>query len=323
MHNEELCIEEFYRRTDAAMRKAGYIYEIVLVNDGSTDDTERLLRQICEKDPKVKGISLSRNRGQCTALYAGLQNSRGRWVVIMDGDLQNLPEEIHLLVEKIQEGWDVVSGQRVNRSESRWLRLLPSRIANWMIRKASGCEIYDMGGFSCVNGDMARGLHLREGHHRFIPALIYRIGGAVTEIPTTCPPRFAGKSHYGLSRIVDVLFDIVTIWFQNAFKQRPVYLFGRIALAFFVFASLIMAWVLIEKIFMGVDMGTRPPFFGAILFYLASLGFMSTGFILEAIGDTMDTVMRTRPYKIREILNGENPSEEGDREPPLSRGSDR
>lgn len=302
MHNEELCIEEFHRRISAAMRDNGYSHEIILVNDGSTDRTESLMREIAARDENMRGVCLSRNRGQCTAIYAGIQASRGKYVVIMDGDLQHKPEEVPLLVETIREGWDLVSGMRQKRSESKWLRLVPSKIANWMIRKASQCDVHDMGGLSCINGDIARGLHLREGHHRIIPALVYRMGGAVTEVPTSAPPRFAGKSHYGISRSIDVLFDIVTLWFQNAFKQRPVYLFGRIALAMFMIASLLVCWVLFEKIFFGEPMGTRPPFLGAILLYLASLGFMSTGFILEAIGDTMDSVMGARPYVIRETI---------------------
>ncbi|GAB7021631.1 glycosyltransferase family 2 protein [Salidesulfovibrio brasiliensis] len=305
MHNEELCIEEFHRRISAAMQGAGYEHEIILVNDGSTDRTEQLMRQISTVDPNVRCVCLSRNRGQCTAIYAGLQHSRGRYVVIMDGDLQHKPEEVPSLVEEIRKGWDLVSGMRQKRSESKWLRLVPSKIANWMIRSASGCEIHDMGGLSCLKGDIARSLQLREGHHRIIPALVYRLGGSVTEVPTSAPPRFAGKSHYGLSRSIDVLFDIVTLWFQNAFKQRPVYLFGRIALGFFITASLLSAWVLFEKVFFGVHMGTRPPFLAAILFYITSLGFMSTGFILEALGDTMDSVMQTRPYMVREIISQE------------------
>ncbi|WP_243544652.1 glycosyltransferase family 2 protein [Pseudodesulfovibrio tunisiensis] len=304
MHNEELCIREFHSRVSATLRKEGWSHEIVLVNDGSTDRTGSIIRELSAEDPNLVGVFLSRNRGQCNAIYAGIQHSRGRYVVIMDGDLQHRPEEIPALVNKMREGYDMVSGMRQKRSESKWLRLVPSRIANWMIRKASGCEIHDMGGFSCIDGDMARSMHLREGHHRFLPAIIYRMGGAVAEVPTSAPPRFAGRSHYGISRSIDVLFDIVSLWFQNSFKQRPVYLFGRISLALFLFASALMVWVLFEKVFLGVHMGTRPPFMGAILLYLASLGFMSTGFILEAIGDTLDSVLQAKPYAVREVVRG-------------------
>lgn len=304
IYNEELCIEEFHRRTSKALTEAGYSHEIILVNDGSTDNTVQILRDISARDPHLVGVNLARNRGQSAAIYAGLQQSQGRYVVIMDGDLQNQPEDVPMLVEKMKQdgGYDLVSGMRQQRPECKWLRLVPSRIANWLIRKASNCEVFDMGGVSCIQGKLARNLRLREGHHRIIPALVYNMGGRVTEIPITAAPRFAGQSHYGLGRSIDVLFDIVTLWFQNSFKQRPVYLFGRIALGLFLAASLIMAWVLFEKLFFGQPMANRPPFFGAILFYIASLGFMSTGFILEALGDTMDTVMNMRTYVVRDVL---------------------
>ncbi|MEF2145913.1 MAG: glycosyltransferase family 2 protein [Desulfovibrionaceae bacterium] len=305
MHNEELCVREFHTRISAAMRGMGVEHEIVLVNDGSTDSTPEIIRELAAEDPNLRGVFLARNRGQCTAIYAGIQNCRGKYVVIMDGDLQHKPEEVPSLIEKIREGWDLVSGRRTERSESLLLRRIPSRVANWMLRTCSGCEVRDMGGLSVLKGDLARSLRLREGHHRIIPAMIHRLGGAVTEVPTTAPPRFAGKSHYGIGRSVDVLFDIVMLWFQNSFKQRPLYLFGRIALLLFLVASVIMAWLLADKIFFGEHMGTRPPFLGAILLYIASMGFMSTGFILEALSDTLDTVLDRKSYVVREIVGQE------------------
>ena len=131
---------------------------------------------------------------------------------------------------------------------------------------------------------------------------MYGQGGAVCEVPTSAPPRFAGKSHYGIGRSVDVLFDIVLLWFQNSYKQRPVYLFGRISLWLFTIASLIMCWLLYGKLFQGEHMGTRPPFLGAVLLYLSSLGFMSTGLILEVLVNTHDAVSGATPYKVREIV---------------------
>lgn len=302
MHNERECVREFHERVSRVLQGMGVSHEIILVNDGSTDETPDIIRELSQNDPNLVGVFLGRNRGQCTAIYAGIQNSRGKYVIIMDGDLQHPPEELPKLIEKIREGYDLVSGMRQKRSESKWLRLVPSKVANWMIRTASGCDVHDMGGLSILRGSMARSLKLREGHHRIIPALIFRMGGRVTEVPTSAPPRFAGQSHYGLSRSIDVLFDIVTLWFQNSFKQRPVYLFGRISLGCFLVASLVMVWLLWEKFFLGEHMGTRPPFLGSILLYLASLGFMSTGLILEAIGDTLDTVSDTKPYVVCEIV---------------------
>lgn len=303
MHNEERCLAEFYRRVTEAMRAMDTSYEIVLVNDGSTDGTSEMMREICSGDKHVKGVFLSRNRGQCIAIYAGIRHSRGKYVVIMDGDLQHKPEEIHLLVEEIRRGYDLVSGGRVNRQESMLLRRIPSRIANYLMRWTSKCDVRDMGGFSCLRGEIARSMRLRSGQHRLLPALVYIMGGSVSEVPVSAPPRFAGHSHYGIGRSIDVLFDIVMLWFQTSFKQRPVYLFGRISLILFFIASLIMVWLLYGKIFFGIHMGTRPPFMGAVLFYLASFGSMSTGFILEMILNTLDRVNGSTLYVVREVLN--------------------
>ncbi len=303
VHNEEGCVREFHTRMTAALSAMNTTYEILLVNDGSTDCTEDIIRELSLNDPNLKGIMLARNRGQCTAIYAGIQESKGKYVVIMDGDLQHKPEEIPSLIEEIRKGCDLVSGRRTNRGESMIKRKLPSKIANYLMRTTSGCQVQDMGGLSCLKGKLARSMTLREGQHRLIPALVYTMGGSVTEVPISAPPRFAGKSHYGIGRSIDVLFDIVMLWFQSSFKQRPIYLFGRISLLMFMVASLIMMWLLYGKVFFGIHMGTRPPFMGAILLYLSSLGFMSTGFILESLANTYEAVMGTKTYQIREIVS--------------------
>ena len=311
MHNEELCVREFHSRISAALQGMGASYEVIIVDDGSRDATGEILRELAAEDPRLVVAYLSRNRGQCTATYAGIQQSRGRYVVIMDGDLQHKPEEVPSLIEKIREGWDLVKGMRTRRQESALLRRIPSKAANWLLRKVSGCDVHDMGGLSVTRGDILRSMRLREGQHRFFPALVYQLGGSVTEVPTSAPPRFAGKSHYGIGRSVDVLFDIVMLAFQNSFKQRPLYLFGRISLALFLLASLLMGWMFWDKLFFGEHMANRPPFFGAILFYLASVGFMSTGFMLEGLSNTQDSVLNTRPYVIRELLNRGKGTESG------------
>ncbi len=305
MHNEVECIREFYGRTKAALDGLTASYEIVMVNDGSTDGTGAIIEEISSRDPSVVGVFLSRNRGQGTAIYAGLQESRGRYVVIMDADLQHLPEEIPLLVREMRRGFDFVKGARRNRKESLLLRRLPSRIANYLIRRISKCDVKDMGGFGCVRGDLGRSLRLRSGQHRLLPALVFIMGGSVTEVPVSAPPRFAGKSHYGISRFLDVLLDIVMLWFQTSGKQRPLYLFGRFGLGAFVAASLLLAWTLVEKIAYGVAMGTRPPFLLSILLYLVSLGVMSSALMLEVLSAGLDAAADARPYVIQRVLRSE------------------
>lgn len=304
MHNEELCVEEFVRRTQAAMEAIGRPYEIVIVSDGSTDRTEEILRGMHARNPSVRAILLSRNCGQCNALYAGIQESRGTVVIVMDGDLQHLPEEIHLLVAEMDKGFALVSGSRKARQESLVLRRAPSKAANWMLRSVTGCPIRDMGGFKAMRGDIARSLRLRPGHHRLLPALVFMRGGSVGEVFVSAPPRFAGQSHYGLSRSVDVLFDIVMLWFQGATKSRPIYLFGRIGLLVLVADVAVGLWLLYDKLFHGMALTERPLFFVVIMLFLASLFTIAVGFVLELLSDALNTVGKVRPYVVRERVGG-------------------
>jgi len=302
MHNEEACVEEFVRRTDAALCAMGRSYEIIVVSDGSTDRTEELVRKLRDRHPSLRGIFLARNGGQCTALYAGIQESRGDVVVVMDGDLQHLPEEIHLLVERMDDGTALVSGSRTGRTESLVLRRLPSRLANAMLRRVSGCPIRDMGGFKAIRGDVARALRLRPGHHRLLPALVWMRGGSVAEVFVSAPPRFAGQSHYGLGRSMDVLFDVVMLWFQGATRSRPMYLFGRVGLVVLALDALAGAWLLWEKLYRGEPLTERPMFFVVVMLFLAALFMLAMGFVLELLSDAVNGIGNGRPYVVRERL---------------------
>ncbi|MBC23342.1 MAG: family 2 glycosyl transferase [Phycisphaerae bacterium] len=303
MHNEQECVTEYVRRTAEAMKLTGRTHEIIIVSDGSTDRTEEILQELSLDHPELTTIVLDRNMGQCTAIYAGIQSSSGRYVVIMDGDLQHLPEEIHLLLDEMDDGYSLVSGTRTSRSESFFLRRIPSRIANWMLRTVTGCSIRDMGGFKCIRGDLARSFRLHAGQHRLLPALVWMRGGSVSEVPVSAPARFAGTSHYGLSRSLDVFFDILLLWFQASFKSRPLYMFGRIGLILILIDCVIMPWLLIEKFVYDVPMGTRPPFLIAIMLFLSALFIFTAGFMLELISDTRSASAGIRPYVVRRTIS--------------------
>jgi hypothetical protein len=221
-------------------------------------------------------------------------------VVIMDGDLQHRPEDVPRLAAELDRGFDLVSGRRTDRRDSLLMRRIPSLVANWLLRRFSRCPVRDMGGFSCLKGDIARQLPLRAGQHRLLPALVFLRGGNVSEVEFQAQPRYAGKSHYGVSRSLDVIFDILMLMFQASFKERPVYLFGRLSMILFLIASAVMAWLLVDKFAFGEDMGTRPPFLGAVMLYLFSLTFLSTGFVLELIASNQDA-SGVRPYVVREV----------------------
>lgn len=303
MYNEELTVTEFVTRTYTALEKMQTTFELIIVNDGSKDKTESILRKLSETYVNLKIVCLARNSGQWAATYAGMQESVGDYVVIIDGDLQQRPEEIHLLVEKNKEGFSLVSGFRQKRKESYFLRLLPSKIANYVLRKITNCPAKDLGGFKCIEGNMARALRLRAGQHRLLPALVWLRGGQVAEIPVSSDPRFAGESHYGLSRSFDVLFDIALLWMRNSFKARQIYLFGHISLLIFLISCSLFAWILYEKVMFGLAMANRPPFFISLCGIFIAMGFMSFGFVLEIISDIQSTVSERKPYYIREVIN--------------------
>ena len=299
MHNEELCLPEFYRRVSETLQALGVTYEILAVSDGSTDGTNRILSALAKSDPAVRPVVLSRNIGQWAAVAAGLQESRGRYVVVMDADLQHAPEEIPLLLAEIQRGYDLVSGSRGRRTESFWLRRLPSLVANALLRVTTKCPIRDMGGFKCLRGDLARQLRLRAGQHRLLPALVYIMGGSVSEVIVSAPPRFAGESHYSIARATDVLFDILLLWFEGAHKARPLYLFGRITLITIALAAAMLVYVLFEKLAYGEPMSSRPPFYISLTLILTAIGTLFFGFVLEMISDVLQRVGGRSVYVVQ------------------------
>ncbi|MEY3026175.1 MAG: hypothetical protein RL136_125 [Planctomycetota bacterium] len=303
VYNEQECVEEFVRRTDEALRAIGVPYEIVVASDGSTDRTNELLRAAAQQYPALVVLILARNVGQCSALYAAIQATRGRAIIVTDGDLQHRPEDMVLLYEKLNEGYTLVSGNRGGRKEGPSKRI-PSRIANWLLRQVTGSDVKDMGGFKAIEGDMARSLRLRPGHHRLLPALVHMRGGSTGQIWVEHQARFAGKSHYGIGRTFDVIFDILMLGFQASFKARPLYLFGRIGVLLLLVDCIIMPWLLWEKFMDGVSMGTRPPFLVAIMFFLAALFFLAMGFVLELLTDANSSISGTKPYVVREKIGG-------------------
>ena len=307
MHNEESCVAEFVRRTNAALLAIDRTYEIIIVSDGSTDRTEAMIGDLCLEFPALRGVFLARNGGQCTAMYAGIQESCGDVVVVMDGDLQHAPEEIHRLVEAMDRGNALVSGSRQGRTESLMLRRAPSRLANWMLRRVSGCNVRDMGGFKAIQGDLARSLRLRPGHHRLLPAIVWMRGGAVEEVFVSAPPRFAGRSHYGIGRSLDVLFDVLMLWFQGATHSRPMYLFGRIGMVVLVVDVAAGSWLLWQRIFQAEPLTERPMFFVVVMLFFAALFMLAMGFVLELLSDAVSGIGGVRPYVIRKCVTGKAP----------------
>jgi glycosyltransferase involved in cell wall biosynthesis len=232
-YNEEENVEEMHRRLRSVLDRLGKSFEVIYIDDGSTDRTYSLLRAIYDRDPTVRVIKLRRNFGQTAGLQAGFDHARGEVIISMDGDLQHDPEEIPHFLAKVDEGFDIVSGWRKERKDNLLVRKIPSWAANRMMKKLSGVPIHDFGTtFKAYRREAISGLRLYGELHRFIPALISRTGVRITEIPISNIVRQKGKSKYGLSRVRRVFFDLLTVKFLVSFIDRPLQIFGLLGTLF-------------------------------------------------------------------------------------------
>jgi glycosyltransferase involved in cell wall biosynthesis len=226
-HNEEENVTALYARLKQVMEQVGESFELVLVDDGSSDRTYKLLEEIAAVDSRVLVVKLRRNFGQTSALAAGFDHSSGEFILSMDGDLQHDPNEIPNFLEKLEEGYDVVSGWREKRIDNFVMRRFPSRVANWLMAKLSGVDIHDFGTtFKAYRREVIQNIPLYGEMHRFIPALASWYGASICEIPIKNVNRERGKSHYGIGRTFRVFFDLLTIRFLLKYMSRPLHFFG-------------------------------------------------------------------------------------------------
>ena len=247
--NEEENINKLSQSITKALSDIDY--EVLFINDGSTDNSENEIVKLSSTDPKIKLINLRRNYGQTAAMQAGFDQSKGTIVIPMDGDLQNDPKDIPKLIEKINEGYDVVSGWRKIRSDKKLTRILPSKIANMIISKISGIHLHDYGcTLKAYRKEILEDIKLYGEMHRFIPIYASWEGAKVTEIPVNHHPRIAGKTKYGLSRIPRVILDLLVIRFFDKSLDRPIHLFGQFGLLMFLIAFLLFFMALFLKIVM-------------------------------------------------------------------------
>src|SRR6202161_1263873 len=254
VHNEEHSILPLYDRLTRVLVEMRRQYEILFVDDASNDRSFELLANLVQTDPHLKVLRLRRNFGQTAALSAGFHEAKGEIVIAMDGDLQHAPEDIPALLAKIDEGYDIASGWRRNRVDNAITRRIPSRIANWLMAKASGVELRDFGTtFKAYRAEVLKDVNLYGELHRFIPALASLYGARIAEVPIKNIERPVGPSHYGLSRTFRVMFDIFTIWFLLKYFTRPMHFFGKWGLISAGLGGGILAWLAGEKIFVGGD----------------------------------------------------------------------
>jgi glycosyltransferase involved in cell wall biosynthesis len=304
IHNEEPSILPLYDRLTAVMEKIRKPYEILFVDDASTDRSFDLLANLVETDGRLKVIRLRRNFGQTAALAAGFDEAQGSVVISLDGDLQHAPEDIPALLAKIEEGYDIASGWRKNRVDNAVTRKLPSRIANWLMAKVSGVDLRDFGTtFKAYRAEILKDINLYGELHRFIPALASLYGARIAEVPIKNIERPVGESHYGLSRTFRVMFDIFTIWFLLKYFTRPMHFFGKWGLVSAVLGGGLLAWLAGEKIIIGGDMiqehGPLLVLGGIAL--LSGVTLFCTGLLGEVLTRTYYESQGRRIYAVREI----------------------
>jgi len=303
IHNEEPAILRLYDSLTSVLEGVQEAYEILFVDDASTDRSFDLLANLVETDPRLKVIRLRRNFGQTAALAAGFDEARGEIVISMDGDLQHDPQDIPALLEKIRQGYDIVSGWRRNRVDNPVTRKLPSRIANWMMKRASGVDLHDFGTtFKAYRSEILKDIHLYGELHRFIPALASFYGARVVEVPIKNIERPSGASHYGLGRTLRVFFDILTIKFLLRYLTRPMHFFGKWGLSGIALGTIILLAIAAEK-FAGKSILAEhgPLLVAGALLWLAGLMLFSTGLIGEVLMRTYFESQGRRIYAIREI----------------------
>ena len=304
VHNEERSILPLYDRLTAVLESLHRPYEILFVDDASTDRSVELLSNLVETDARLKVIRLRRNFGQSAALSAGFHEAKGKIVIAMDGDLQHAPEDIPALLAKIDEGYDIASGWRKHRVDNPISRKLPSRLANWLMAKASGVNLRDFGTtFKAYRAEVLKEINLYGELHRFIPALASFYGARIAEVPIRNVVRPSGDSHYGIGRTFRVLFDILTIKFLLKYFTRPMHFFGSLGLAGTTLGGGIMAYLVILKL-MGYEivMEHGPLMIAGGLLLLGGLMMFSTGLIGEMMMRTYFESQDRRIYAVREIL---------------------
>lgn len=307
VYNEADNIEQLNLKLIDALERLRRSYEVIYIDDGSTDQSLVKLREIAARDSHVRVISLRRNYGQTAAMSAGIDHARGQILIPMDADLQNDPADISRLLTKLDDGYDVVSGWRKDRKD-RWLtRRLPSRLANRLISKLSGVDLHDYGcSLKAYRRDALTGVKLYGEMHRFIPIYAGWAGARVTEIPVAHQARKAGESKYGLSRTLKVIFDLITIKFLSSYLTKPLYLFGVAGVICLVVSFLTFAFSLYYRIVEGVHLNRMPLATLSMIMFAMGVQFIFMGLLAEMIVRTYHESQDKPTYLIREKINIED-----------------
>ena len=303
VYNEEENIVELHQEIAAVLDNIKGNSEVVYVDDGSSDDTLKKLKELHQSDDRVVVVEFRRNFGQTAAMAAGFAYARGEIVVSMDADRQNDPADIPKLIDKMNQGYDLVSGWRFDRKDGYWLRLLPSKMANRLISWATDVKLHDYGcSLKAFRYEVVKNLSLYGEMHRFIPALASAYGVKIAEVKVNHRPRVAGVSKYGISRTFRVILDLITVKFLLRFSSKPLQFFGPIGLISGVIGFLISLYLTVDKLIFQIPMSDRPLLFLGILLIFIGLQFITVGLIGELMTRTYHESQDKPIYTIRELL---------------------
>jgi glycosyltransferase involved in cell wall biosynthesis len=278
-------------------------YEIICVDDGSTDGSAEFLKQQAQQRSDLRAVLLRRNYGQTAAMAAGFNYARGQAIITLDADLQNDPADIPMLLARLDEGYDMVSGWRKNRQDAALTRLLPSKIANWLIRRVTEVDLHDYGcSLKAYRAELVADMNLYGELHRFLPALAYIEGAKITEMPVRHHARRYGRSKYGLGRTFRVLMDLLTIWFMKKFLTRPMHVFGLWGLICILSGTLLGSYLTFLKIGLGESIGNRPLLILAVVLLLTGIQLFGFGLLAELLMRTYHESQGRPIYRVREIV---------------------
>jgi glycosyltransferase involved in cell wall biosynthesis len=299
IYNEVENIAPLLDEIRAALDPLGKDYEILAVDDGSRDGSAQLLRELAGREARLKAVFFNRNSGQSAAFDAGFRNATGDVVVTMDADRQNDPADIPMLLSKLDEGYDVVTGWRKVRKDTLFVRRIPSWIGNWIIRKVTQTRTHDLGcSLKVYRREITDDLRLYGEMHRFIAILVDSLGARIGEVVVNHRPRVAGTSKYGFARTVKVLLDLTTIWFMRRYQTKPVYVFGGLGIASFLFGGALSAFVLWEKWTQQIYVHRNPLFILAITCFIAGVQLVGMGLVAEMLTRTYFESQSKTAYRI-------------------------
>ena len=309
MKNEAPNVGELYRELTAALEACGRPYEIVAVDDGSTDETFERLAQLQAGDFHLRVIRLRRNFGQTAAFAAGFAHARGRYIVTMDGDLQNDPRDIAAMVGVIESApADIVAGWRKDRKDAFINRRLPSTLANWLISRATGVKLHDYGcSLKVFRAEVVKSMKLYGEMHRFLPAIASEFGVTIVEHVVNHRARVHGRSKYGISRTIRVILDLMTVKFLISYSTRPVQIFGLLGLAMGSLGVAVLGWLAYVKYFRHEGIADRPMLLFGMLLVIAGVQLLSAGLVAEMVARTYHESQNKPIYIIREVRESEAP----------------